>query len=141
MTRIEPKNYATLGFGALLALAGSQPPALHAQSECEDVSGTWAVEITLPTGPNNGTMTLEQTDCVVTGLLEGRYKTPIEDGKVVGWTATFTVQAVNQGSGGTIPMSWEATVEGDVISGTMSNALTGSFDFAGTRASPSRQTG
>ena len=76
---------------ALLAFTGAYAPMLHAQTACEDVSGIWAVDLSLPgSGHSRVTLTLEQTDCEITGLVEGRNKTSIKDGKVDGSTATFT---------------------------------------------------
>ena len=120
---------------AFLAVTGFYAPALHAQAECEDVSGTWMVDMTLPGGgATQVTLTLEQTECELTGLVEGRNKTPIEDGRVEGSTATFMVDATNQADGQSIPVAWKATVEGEEISGTLEAPMMGTIPFTGTRA-------
>jgi len=119
----------------VLTLTASAVPALHAQSACEDVSGTWAVELTLPgSGTNQVMLTLEQAECAVTGLIEGSATTPIEDGTVEGATAIFTAVARNQANGEGIAVAWEATVEGDEIAGTLSSPMMGIIEFSGTRA-------
>ena len=79
------------------------------------------------------TLTLEQTECEVAGLVDGRNKTPIQDGKVEGWTASFTAMARNQGDGQGIGVAWEATVEGNDVSGTLSSPMMGTIEFTGTR--------
>ena len=115
---------------------------LRAQStDCEDVSGVWIVDLDLPgSGQSQVTLTLEQTDCEVTGLVEGHNTTAIENGKVEGSTATFTAKARNQGgSGGELMVAWEATVDGDDIIGTLGSQMMGTFEFTGTRGeSPGR---
>lgn len=120
--------------GALCILIAATPPLLHAQMDCEDVSGAWAVEMVLPGGgPTEVTVTLEQTTCEVTGFVEGRKKTAIKNGVAEGPTATFVVSAINQGSGGTLEITWTATVEGAAIHGTLAHPLMGVVDFKGKR--------
>ncbi len=124
----------SIALGAFLALTGVNAPALHAQADCEDVSGAWLVAMSLPGGgPTEVTITLEQADCEVSGIIEGRRETPFEGGKVEGSTATFTANATNQADGSSIAIVWEATVEGDEISGTLQAALMGTVTFTGTR--------
>ena len=127
------------GLGAFLALTAFYAPALqaqdlHAEAACEDVSGVWMVGLTLPgSGPTQVTLTLEQTECEVTGLVEGNNKTPFETGEVEGSTATFVVNATNQANGQGIAIAWEGTVEGDEISGTLEAPMLGTITFTGTR--------
>lgn len=125
----------SIGIGAFLALTGVCAPALHAQADCEDVSGIWLVDLILPGGgPTRVTLTLEQTECEITGLVEGQNQTPIEDGRVEGSTATFMVNATNQANGQSIAVAWEGTVEGNEISGTLEAPMMGNIPFTGTRA-------
>jgi len=143
MTGVEPMNRTnsmilraarSMKLVAVLALIGCYAPSLHAQSACEDVSGIWAVGLDLPgSGHNTVTLTLEQTECEVTGLVEGRNKTPIEDGTVEGATATFTAVARNQGDGQTIGVVWEVTVVEDEVTGTLRSPMMGTIEFEGTR--------
>ena len=124
-----------LGLGAILALSVSNAPALHAQSACDDVSGVWVVDLDLPgSGQNSVTITLEQTECEVAGVIEGRNTTHIEDGKVEGPTAIFTAVAHNQANGQALPIVWNVTVEGDDVSGTLNSPMMGIIEFTGTRA-------
>lgn len=125
---------------ALLGLAGLFAPPLSAQATCEDVSGIWVVELDLPgSGTSQVTLTLEQTECAVAGLVEGRNRTEIQDGTVEGWTATFTAVATNQGSGGGMAIAWEVTVEGDEIEGTLNAPMMGTVEFTGTRVEGSAE--
>jgi len=122
----------SIGLSVLLALTG--PSVLQAQ-DCEDVSGAWAVDLELPDGTSQDvTLTLEQTGCEITGLIEGNNQTPIESGTVDGSTFTFLATVSNQGGGQSIEIAWEGTVEGDAISGTLSAEMFGTFEFTGTRA-------
>jgi hypothetical protein len=145
MTRIEIKKRSgpstsrrsapTLALGALLAFATLSAPDLHAQAECEDVSGEWAVSVNLPDGNSQQvTLTLEQSECEITGLIEGNNQTPIDNGTVEGPTFTFVVNVTNQADGQGIEMTWEGTVDGDDLSGTFSADIMGTFPFTGTRA-------
>ena len=119
---------------AVLAVTAACAPALQAQSSCEDVSGTWAVELTLPgSGTSEVTLTLDQAECTVAGLVEGQSRTSFEDGSVEGGTATFTVMATNQANGEGIAIEWVGTVSGDDITGTLSSPMMGTFEFSGTR--------
>ncbi len=137
--RVSPSAMRRLARGwrlaALLTLTALYAPGLYAQAECEDISGAWAVELTLPDeNTQQVTLTLEQVECELTGLIEGQNQTPIEDGKVDGATFTFMATANNQADGQGIEIAWEGTVEGDAISGTWSAAMIGSLEFTGTRA-------
>ena len=117
---------------ALLALVGLPPATLQAQT-CDDVSGTWTVDLTLP-GTGTSTVTLVQDECVVTGMVEGRNQTPVTDGTVEGATATFTAMARNEADGSGLAVEWVATVDGDDIAGTLSSPLMGTLEFTGRRA-------
>lgn len=120
-------------FGAILTVAGVNAPDIHAQSECEDVSGAWSVNMVLQGGgPTQAVVTLDQTECEVTGSVEGRNRSPISNGTVEGSTATFTATAQNQG-GGTLDLVWEATVDGDEISGAITHPMVGAIEFTGKR--------
>lgn len=119
--------------GTILLGMGVNPPDILAQSECEDVSGAWAVNMVLQGGgPTEATVTLDQTNCEVTGFVEGRNKSPITNGTVKGSTATFTATANNQG-GGTLDLVWDATVDGNDISGAITHPMVGAIEFTGKR--------
>ena len=118
----------------ILMLAGSYAPSLHAQEECEDVSGVWAVGLNLPgSGQSQVMVTLEQADCTLTGLVEGRNSTPVEGGEVKGATATFTAMARNMADGQGLGVAWVMTVEGNDAHGTLSSPMMGTIEFEGTR--------
>ena len=90
--------------------------------------------MTLPgSGHNRVTLTLEQTGCEVVGSVEGRSKTPIKNGTVENWTATFTAMARNRGNGQDIGIAWQVTVDGNDVSGTLTSPMMGTIEFTGTR--------
>lgn len=120
-------------FGAILTMAGANAPLIYAQSECEDVSGAWAVNMVLQGGgPTQAVVTLDQANCEVTGFVEGSNKSSIRNGTVKGSTATFTATANNQG-GGTLDLVWAATVDGNEISGAITHPMVGAIEFTGKR--------
>jgi hypothetical protein len=119
---------------ALLGLAAFAAHDVHGQAACEDVSGAWAVDLTIPgNAPQQVTVTLEQTECEVTGLIKGNNETPIEDGSVDGWTFTFTTIRPDQ-AGQPLAIVWTGTVDGDAVSGTFEVPGLGSVEFSGKRA-------
>lgn len=127
-TRV-PTSLSCLMLGGTILATG-----LEAQADCDDVSGEWAVELTLPgSGTNTVTLTLDQVECTVSGVVEGRNRTPFEDGTVEGSTATFTATATNQADGQGIAIVWEATVDGDEIAGSLDSPMMGTIPFSGTR--------
>lgn len=126
---------ATAAFlGAAVALGGFLVQPLSAGIACEDVSGTYEVLVDLPGGgPTNVDLELEQNECELTGYVGLRLRTPIENGVVEESTASFTFAAQNQGSGGTLEIAWEITVDGDDVTGTFSHELFGSREVTGSR--------
>jgi hypothetical protein len=119
-------------FGLVLALAAFTASDAQAQS-CEDVSGDWAVDLTFPGNPpQQVTVTLEQSDCEITGLIKGNNETPIEGGTVEGSTFMFAVTV--DGGGQMVTISWEGTVDGDAVSGNMTADALGTVPFTGKRA-------
>lgn len=130
-----PRLVRGLWLGTILALTVLNAPALYAQSECDDLSGAWVVDLDLPgSGQSSVTITLEQNECEVAGIIEGRNKTPIEEGTVEGSTATFTAVAHNQANGEALSIVWIVTVEDDDVSGTLESPMMGIIEFTGTRA-------
>lgn len=139
MDRNRPSTRRWMAAGtkiaAVVALAGFHAPALNAQAACEDVAGAWTIDLTLPGAPaTTVTLTLEQSECEVTGLVTGQNETPISDGKVEGWTVTFGTAVTNQADGSSISIVWEGTVDGDAIGGTLSAPGLGEVPFTGKRA-------
>lgn len=125
---------ASLVFGSLLT------SPLYAQAPCEDISGVYDVLVSLPGGgPTQIELDLTQTECEMTGFVGLRMRTPIRNGVVEESTASFTFEAQNQGSGGTLEIRWEITVDGDDVTGTFSHDLFGSIEVTGTRVERRRQ--
>ncbi len=118
--------------GLSFAICGLFAPPLNAQTACEDVSGTYEVQMDLPGGgPTQMTVTLEQSDCEVTGTVGARDRTPIKDGVVEGSTASFTAEAVNRGGGNVMVIQWVVTVDGDDVIGTFMHSMFGSIELIG----------
>jgi hypothetical protein len=97
-----------------------------------DPNGTWKVVMQTPLGAQQMTVHL-QTDGA---SLSGRAETPFgpqefTDGRVDGDTLSWTVQA-----SAPVPMTIEfnATVDGDSVSGTANLGAFGVSNFSGTRA-------
>lgn len=117
--------------GLLALIAGGGATDAQAQ-ECDDVSGDWSVDLTFPgAAPQTVTVTLEQTECAVTGMVKGNNETPIEDGTVEG--STFRFSTTVDGGGQMITIAWEGTIEGDDVSGTLSADPIGVVEFSGKR--------
>lgn len=117
----------------LVASAAAAPTAVHAQDECEDVSGVWTVDVAFPQGPQQVTVTLEQTECEITGLVKGNNETQIENGLVEGATFTFDT-TVTDGAGQSLVINWAGTVEGDEVTGSLTTQMMPVADFTGTRS-------
>jgi len=135
MIRVTFRKFPTLWLGAFLTFAAVSATDLHAQAECEDVSGEWAVDLNLPDGSSQQvTLTIAQSDCEITGLIEGNTQTPFDNGTVEGSVFTFVVSVTNQADGQGIEMTWEGTVDGDELAGAFSADMMGTLPFTGTRA-------
>lgn len=118
---------------ALVVVMGASVSSLNAQ-ECEDISGVWAVELSLlGAPPQQVSLTLEQDGCTATGMVEGNNQTPFEDGTVEGSTVAFTTAVTNQADGSSLVLAWECTVDGDDLAGTLSAQMLGTVEFSGTR--------
>jgi hypothetical protein len=130
----RPLSVATL-LGLAATVSGPLTPSLHASAACDDISGVYEVLVDLPGGgPTEIELDLEQSECEVTGFVGARTRTPIQNGSVEGSTASFTFEAQNQGSGGTLVIQWVITIEGDDVTGTFSNELFGDVEVVGSRA-------
>ncbi len=118
-----------LALGLVVAIGGG-PTEAQAQ-ECEDVSGDWSVTIAFPGNVQAVTVTLEQTDCALAGMVKGNNETAIEGGAVEG--STFTFSTTVNANGQAVTLAWEGTVEGDDVAGTLSSDLVGVVEFTGKR--------
>jgi len=136
MTRTNGAQRRSVWFTAVAVLGMTGLLVQPAQAQtCDDLSGVWAVDLELPgTGRSRVMVTLDQDGCSVTGGVEGRNTTSVEDGTVDGSTVTFIASGINEGTGERIAMTWEATVSGDEIEGTLSSDMAGTFPFTGSRA-------
>ncbi|MDX1393276.1 MAG: hypothetical protein R3195_02750 [Gemmatimonadota bacterium] len=119
---------ATALFVASFAVAA---PAAHAQPACEDISGEWAVTVTLGPGTQEVALTIEQAECVISGLVVGDNETPFEDGTVDESSFSFTTTVSAEGQ--SIDIEWLGTVEGDAMSGSLTVGAQAAGEFSGTR--------
>jgi hypothetical protein len=125
-----------LALGAILGLVlatVAAPRAVHAQDACEDVSGEWSVEVAFAP-PQQVTVTLEQSECEITGFVRGNNETAIENGVVEGATFTFDTTVTNEATGESLVISWEGTVEGDDVTGSLTTQMIPVADFMGSRS-------
>ncbi len=96
------------------------------------VAGTYDVTVKTPMGEQAGKFTVAVDGDRFTGSLVGGLGTmDIADGKVSGQTLTWRMDMKVP-----MPMTLDATatVDGDVISGSVKAGVFGSMAFAGTRA-------
>lgn len=133
-TNVVKRGSVWLSGVAVLGMIGLLVQPAQAQA-CDDLSGVWAVDLELPgSGRSRVVVTLEQDGCAVTGVVEGRNTTSVEEGTVDGSTVTFIASGINQGTGELIAMKWEAAVSGNDMQGTLSSDMAGTFPFTGRRA-------
>ncbi len=137
LVAVRTLSVATL-LGVGMTLSGRLSPTLLAATACDDIAGRYEVRVDLPGGgPTDIELDLQQSECEVTGLVIAQNRTPITDGVVEGSTATFNFEAQNQGSGGTLVIQWQITIDGDDVTGTFSHELFGQAEVVGTRVAGS----
>jgi hypothetical protein len=97
------------------------------------VDGTWKLTVNTPMGTQDSTLTIASSGATLTGTQsaghgEGK---PIEDGTVNGndisWKASITKPMA-------MTLTFNGTVEGDSISGSVKLGMFGSASFTGVRA-------
>ncbi|SEP39612.1 carboxymuconolactone decarboxylase family protein [Amycolatopsis saalfeldensis] len=110
------------------------PPAPRAASGKTGPDGTWNITFTHPAGSKDLLLTLETTGEAITGSIvddQLEITVPITTGTVEGTHLTFT-------AGVTEPFPFDLTVEGttngDVFTGSVTVAGSGTFPFSGARA-------
>jgi hypothetical protein len=96
-----------------------------------NVDGSWDTVTKSPMGDQQATLTVASNGDHFTGTYSGAMgTTEVKDGKVAGDTLTWKVDIV-------VPMPMtldcEATVDGDVITGTVGAGVFGSFPMTGKR--------
>ena len=97
-----------------------------------DVSGSWDAVVNSPMGEQRSTMTLEQSDDIVTGTNAGAMgSAEIQDGKIEGDVFTWKMDI-------TIPMpltlEGKVTVSGDTMEGGVNAGAFGVSPMTATRA-------
>lgn len=117
---------------ALAALAAIASPALGQEADCSDAAGTWDLTMTFQGQSVQPTMVLEQSECEVSGTLEGQQGSlAFEDGKVEGTRLTFTI-SIDAPSGETIALTVDGEMEADEMTGTLTTPQ-GTVEFTGKR--------
>ncbi len=98
-----------------------------------DLAGTWQLQDDLPqANVRDQTLVLESNDGTITGTLKGGMgNQELSNLEVNGNTLTFSFST--DGGGQTITVSYELTVDGDSIEGSMAAGSFGSFDVEGAR--------
>jgi imidazolonepropionase-like amidohydrolase len=109
-----------------------EKPSTAEEQPTVDVSGTWSLTVETPQGVIPVTATLQQTGTKITGTLSSMLgNAEVPDGSVSGTTIRFTALATIEGR--STEVKFEATVEGDTMTGTVSIREQGDFPFTGTR--------
>lgn len=106
------------GLFAALGVAAEEPAM---------VAGTWALTVETSAGTGTPTLELVQDGATVTGTYTGRFGAQPVTGSVAGNALTFSFEV--SGMMGSAVVTYQATVDGDAMQGTMSmgNAAGGSF--------------
>ena len=94
--------------------------------------GTWNTTMNTPMGAQSGTLTLATDGNALTGKLSGpQGEIELQDGKVNGnalsWKASITSPMA-------MTLEFDATLDGDDISGNVKLGAFGNATFSGTRA-------
>lgn len=118
--------------GGAAPQGGTQPPGGGTQTPAAGaLAGTWNITTTAGAQTIPGTLTLQQQGVRVTGRVE----TPFGDADITDGSATgnsFRVSATVNIEGQSTSLTFEGTVSGNQMSGTVTSAR-GSFPFSGTR--------
>jgi imidazolonepropionase-like amidohydrolase len=114
------------GGGGAAPQGGGQAPA------ASPLSGTWNITTTAGSQQIPGTLTLQQQGTRLTGRIETPFGTAdISDGSATG-SGGFRVSATLNIEGQSTDFTFEGTVSGNQMSGTVTSSR-GSFPFSGTR--------
>jgi len=101
------------------------------QQRMSSADGTWKTTMNTPMGKQEGTLTLKTDGGALSGKLAGpQGEIDIDEGKVEGDTLSWKAKLTSP-----MPMTLEfdATVEGDDISGNVKLGAFGNASFTGTR--------
>jgi imidazolonepropionase-like amidohydrolase len=103
------------------------------EAPAADVTGTWTVTIATPEGPQQVTLALTQRGSEVTGTLTHPVlgSAEVRSGLVSAKKISFSVSLAVGGQ--TIEASFNGTVEGNTMSGTVNVGGQGAVEFTGTR--------
>ena len=97
-----------------------------------DPGGIWKISVHTPQGDHDISLSITRQGDSITGTLQGpEGPSQIRNAALEGNRLTFEV-TISVG-GNNIDASFSGTIEGDSISGAISVASMGSFDFSGTR--------
>jgi 4-carboxymuconolactone decarboxylase len=129
-----------LGRSAGTPVGSPQPPAARSTSGPRAGSGktgpdgTWNITFTHPAGSKDLLLTLETTGETITGSIvddQLEITVPITTGTVEGKHLTFTASVAEPFP---FDLTVEGTTDGDVFTGSVTVAGSGTFPFSGTRA-------
>ena len=96
------------------------------------IDGNWSIAMETPLGRRTAALELKSAGSVLTGTMSGDAgTTPIADGTVAGdrasWKASITSPMA-------MTLEFSATIDGDVMSGSVGLGMFGSAPLSGTRA-------
>jgi hypothetical protein len=101
--------------GDWTATRGAAPAAAAASGSSDDLTGTWALQITTPNGPGAPTATIKQEGEKLTGRYKGMFgESPLTGqvkGKAFTFDATFTIE------GNAVTITYTGAVDQDGMSG------------------------
>lgn len=108
-------------------------PAKPGAAAAVDATGTWSLTISTPQGEQQVTATLKQTGTDLSGTLTSPIfpSAEVSAGSVSGKTVTFSVSVTVGGA--PLEATFNGTIEGNTMSGTVNVSGQGTVDFTGTR--------
>ena len=128
MKKITYSLVLAFACGMLLMLAGS---ALAADEPAK-VAGAWEMTSQGRNGPMTSTLTITQDGGTIKGTLKNQRGESALEGTVTGNKVSFTVKRTNQ-NGDTMVFEYNATVDGDSMTGKVHTEQFGDRDFSAKR--------
>jgi imidazolonepropionase-like amidohydrolase len=118
--------------GARYEIKAEAPPK-PGEAPAANAAGVWQVTAVTPDGPQTVTLTLSQSGSTVTGTFAHPMfgSSEVKQGQISGTKVTFSVTITVEGQ--TLDVSFNGTIEGNKMTGTVAVPGQGSFEFSGTR--------
>ncbi len=129
MKRLTYSLALAFACGMLLILAGS---ALAAEDNAS-VAGSWEISSEGPNGTMTQTLAVQQDGGTIKGTITGRRGATPFEGTITGNKLSFTVKRQTQ-NGDTMVIEYNATVNGDSMTGKVHSERFGDRDFTAKRS-------